>query len=117
MKSPLALLLLALASPLAAAAPPAGHPPVDAAPHGAAVAESGHQGRVLSSIDAGQYTYIEVSENGKTLWIAAPAVVVRAGNTIRFEDGMVMTNFHSKLLNRTFPSVTFVGGVVVTGSN
>lgn len=116
MKSPLALLLLALASPLAAAAPPPGHPPVDAAPHGAA-AESGHQGRVLSSLDAGQYTYIEVSEKGKTLWIAAPAVVVRAGNTIRFEDGMVMTNFHSKLLNRTFPSVIFVGGVVVTGSN
>jgi hypothetical protein len=27
---------------------------------------------------------------------------------------MVMTNFNSKTLNRTFPSVTFVNRVVVT---
>lgn len=67
------------------------------------------KGKVLSSIDASIYTYVEISENGKTVWIAAPTVKVKKGDTIRFSDGAVMTNFFSKSLNRTFPSVIFVG--------
>ena len=35
------------------------------------------------------------------------------GDTIRFDNGTVMNNFNSKILNRTFPSITFVGRVVV----
>jgi hypothetical protein len=41
-------------------------------------------------------------------------VVAKKGDVIRFDDGMVMTNFESKTLKRTFPSVTFVSSVVVT---
>ena len=72
-----------------------------------------HKGKVLSSMDASIYTYIEVSENGKTLWLAAPTVAVKKGDTVRFSDGAVMTNFFSKSLNRTFESVVFVGKAVV----
>ena len=67
------------------------------------------KGKVLSTIDASIYTYIELTENGKNIWIAAPTVKVKKGDTIRFSDGAVMTNFFSKSLNRTFPSVVFVG--------
>lgn len=116
MKSSLVLLLFA-ASTLALAAPPVGHPgPADAMPKAQGAVQSGHQGRVVSSINTDQYTYIEVTEGDKTGWIAAPAVAVKPGNVIRFEDGAMMTNFHSKLLNRTFPSVMFVGRVVVTAA-
>ncbi len=67
------------------------------------------KGKVLSSIDASIYTYIELSENGKNVWIAAPTVKVKKGDMVRFSDGAVMSNFFSKSLNRTFESVIFVG--------
>ena len=72
------------------------------------------KGKVLSSIDASIYTYVEVSENGKTIWIAAPTVAVKKGDMISFSDGATMSNFFSKSLNRTFESVIFVGKAVVS---
>ena len=72
-----------------------------------------HQGKVVSSIDASIYTYIEVQENGKTVWLAAPTIAVKKGDTVGYDDGAVMTNFFSKSLNRTFDSVIFVGKAVV----
>lgn len=72
-----------------------------------------HKGKVLSSIDVSIYTYIEVSEGGKTIWLAAPTTDVKKGDMIGYDDGAVMTNFFSKSLNRTFETVTFVGKVVV----
>ena len=76
-------------------------------------AELSRNGKVLSSIDAGMYTYIELTENGKTIWIAAPAIKVKKDDTIRFSGGAVMSNYFSKNLNRTFESVLFVGKAVV----
>ncbi len=70
-------------------------------------------GKVLSSIDAGMYTYIELSEDGKNVWIAAPTIKVKEGDTIRFSDGAIMSNYYSKSLDRTFESVIFVGKAVV----
>ncbi|MGC2457585.1 MAG: NrfJ-related protein [Gallionellaceae bacterium] len=72
-----------------------------------------HTGKVLSSVDASIYTYIEVSENGKTVWLAAPTVAVKKGDTIGFDEGSPMANFYSKSLNRTFDMVYFVGKAVV----
>ncbi|HYD95542.1 MAG TPA: hypothetical protein VEC01_09485 [Noviherbaspirillum sp.] len=107
-----------LASVSAHAAPPAGHPSPAAAadmmqlPHGSADADLTQKGKVVSVIDANEYTYIEVLQGKNTLWIAAPKIEVKKNSMIRFEDGAVMTNFRSKLLNRTFPSVMFVNRVV-----
>lgn len=92
---------------------PAGHPPAGAT-QGKASSELTHKGKVLSTIDIPNYTYLEVSENNKTIWLAAPTVAVKKGDTVRFEDGMPMTNFHSKSLNRTFPSISFISNVVVS---
>lgn len=122
MKSLTALFALAVlaASVSTHAAPPAGHPsPANAAdmmnlPKTAADTDLPQKGKVITSINANEYTYIEVAQGKNTLWIAAPTVAVKKDNMIRFEDGAIMTNFRSKLLNRTFPSVMFVGRVVVT---
>lgn len=77
-------------------------------------AELSRNGKVISSIDAGMYTYIELTENGKTIWIAAPTIKAKKGDLIRFSGGAVMSNYYSKNLNRTFESVIFVGKAVVT---
>lgn len=119
MKSLLALLALtsAFASSAALSAPPPGHPSPAKAADMMNLPKDGEmtqKGKVVSSINANEYTYIEVAQNGKTIWIAAPLVQVKKDNVIRFEDGAVMSNFRSKLLNRTFPSVMFVNQVVVT---
>ena len=117
MKSLPVLFVLAIFSASAAAQSlPAGHPGASAktAGKGGAEAQLPQKAKVLSTIDAAPYTYLEVSQNKKTLWLAANAVPAKKGDVIRFDDGMAMTNFHSKTLNRTFPSVLFVNRVVIT---
>jgi hypothetical protein len=117
MKSFPALLVLAIVTASAIAQPlPAGHPPVDAktGATGAPEAQLPQKAKVLSTVAAAPYIYLEVTQDKKTQWLAANAMPVKKGDVIRFDNGMVMTNFHSKTLNRTFPSVLFVNRVVVT---
>ena len=120
MKRLLPLCVAALAT-AALAAPPPGHPsPAQAMdllmPDKPPVpAELPNQGRVISSMDANDFTYLEVERSGAIEWIAAPKMAVKPGSTIRYEEGSVMTDFYSKLLKRTFPSVMFVGHVAVAG--
>ncbi len=117
MKSFAPLIALAFFSASAASQSlPAGHPSVDAKGAGG-VSQTllPQKAKVVSTIDAAPYTYLEVMQNKKTLWLAANAVPAKKGDVIRFDNGMVMTNFRSKTLNRTFPSVLFVSRVVITG--
>ena len=114
------LLALALSVPAFAADPalPAGH----ASPHagsmlpGKAAPEMqlAEKGTVLSVQSVPQYTYIEVMQNNKPAWLAASTVAVKKGDVIRFDSGMVMTDFYSKSLKRTFPRIAFVNRVVVS---
>ncbi len=69
---------------------------------------SANEGKVLSSIDAGGYTYMELENGGNKFWIAAPTTKVSVGDHIRYVQNMVMTNFTSKTLNRTFGTLIFV---------
>lgn len=116
-----ALPVLLLAGSLAAhGATPPDHPsPADAyrmmTPGVHARAETPtYAGEVVSAIDANEYTYIEVRNQDGTRWIAGPRTALSRGDTVRFDDGVVMKEFHSKLLRRTFPAVMFVSGVFVT---
>jgi len=109
------LLAFVFASATAQSLPP-GHPQVDMSKQGKGAPEIKlpNKAKVVSVIDVPQYTYLEVAQDRKTTWLAATTVAVKKGDVVRFDDGMVMTNFQSKALNRTFPSVTFVNRVVVT---
>lgn len=101
----------ALAAPPKAVDPHAGvQMPSAAAPE----AKLSQKGKVQSTMDVPQYTYLEVTQNKKTRWLAVSKVAVKKGDMVQFDDGMEMTNFHSKSLNRTFPSIYFVQRVVVT---
>jgi len=121
MKFPSVLFALALFSGTAIAADtmPPGHPAMDAkkqapAAPAAPAAQLPQKAKVLSVIDVPQYTYLEVTQDKKTLWIAGPTVAAKKGDVVRFDGGMVMNNFHSKTLNRTFPNISFVNQVVIT---
>jgi hypothetical protein len=114
--------LAALTSTSALAVPPPGHPsPAQAADlllpdKPPAPAELPNQGKVISSVDANEFTYIEVERDGSIEWLAAPLMPIKAGSTIRYEEGVVMTDFYSKLLKRSFPRVSFVAHVVVVAA-
>lgn len=116
-----ALCALLIAGSLPAiAAPPPGHPsPADAfrmMQSGSPAREHtpAHVAQVVNAIDANEYTYIEVTEGDRTRWIAGPKTALARGDTVRFDDGVVMTDFYSKLLQRTFPAVMFVSNFLVT---
>ena len=116
---PALLVLAALHTSTTFAAPPPGHPSPTQAREmllpekPPSAADMPNQGKVLSAMDANEFTYIEVERGGKVEWIAAQKMSLTPGSTIRYEDGAVMTNFYSKLLKRTFPSVMFVNDVIV----
>lgn len=78
-------------------------------------AGAGHKGKVLSTMDAAGYTYLEVEENGQKLWVAVMQTKVKVGEQVEFPDSPPMVNFHSKTLNRTFEKIIFAPGLRIAG--
>ena len=72
---------------------------------------SGNRGEVLSSIQVPGYTYIEVRTDGRVLWLAGNPVEVANGEIIGWAPEMVMQDFHSKTLDRTFVELVFISAV------
>lgn len=69
---------------------------------------------VLENIDTEQYSYFRVDEQGKEYWLAANIIKAKKGDTIYFSQSMVMKNFESKSLNRTFDEIYFIGDASTT---
>lgn len=74
-------------------------------------------GKVLETMDAGGYTYLNVESAEGAKWIAVNQAEVKVGDEITYLDGMVMQNFFSKSLDRTFPEIVFSSGLVGPGSS
>ena len=70
-------------------------------------------GVVLSSLNTGNYSYIEFESNGKPFWLATVKMTVSPGSPIQFKGGQIMANFHSKSLNKDFPEIIFSNYVKV----
>jgi hypothetical protein len=100
---------------LAAEKLPPGHPPVNAQSQNqsAAATQLPQTGKVKDVINVAQYTYLEVIQGQQSRWLAGPTVEVKKGDTVHFDDGVEMKDFHSNSLDRTFPSVFFVNTIVV----
>jgi hypothetical protein len=67
-----------------------------------------HKVVVKEVIHAAGYTYLNVSEKRKSTWLAVPGMDVSKGDKLTYSGGMIMNDFHSRELNRTFPSVLFL---------
>ena len=88
---------------------PGQKPPSSAAHPGA----EGMSGVIQETMDAGGYTYVRITNNGKDIWLAGPQTVVSEGQTITWSGGMVMRNFKSNTLSRTFDQIYFVNALTV----
>jgi len=70
-------------------------------------------GVVQETMNSGGYTYARVSAGDVDIWLAGPETVVSKGQTISWTGGMVMTDFVSKTLKRTFDQILFVNSIMV----
>lgn len=67
------------------------------------------RGKVIETRDADRYTYIWVQTSGDTVWAAGPVAKVEVGEEVVLSTGMLMKDFYSKSLDRTFETIYFVG--------
>ena len=67
-----------------------------------------HKIVVQQVIQTSQYTYLRVKENEKENWLALPGMDAKAGEVYYYTGGLVMANFKSKELDRTFDQVVFL---------
>lgn len=67
-----------------------------------------HKVEVEKVIQGSNYTYLLVSENKEELWLAIAKSEVKEDEILYFTDPLLMNNFTSKELNRTFESIYFV---------
>ena len=74
----------------------------------------GHKGKVVSTMDAAGYTYVEVDEKGQKVWVAVMQTKVNVGDTVEFPDSPPMVNFQSKSLKRTFDKIIFAPGLRIS---
>ena len=95
---------------------PTGHPKIDASTQGGtktaapAAAPVPLSGKVVETANAGGYTYLCLEKDGKKTWVAVPTMEVKVGDELALAPGMVMSNFVSKSLDRTFDKIVFSSG-------
>jgi hypothetical protein len=66
------------------------------------------RGEVVETMNSGGYTYIQVQTAEDRIWAAGPPSEVEVGETVELPAGMLMHDFHSKTLDRTFETIYFV---------
>lgn len=67
-------------------------------------------GVVVETMDASTYTYARLDQGGTEVWVAGPRTALAVGTKLEQLTGTLMSNFHSKTLDRTFPQIYFVNG-------
>ncbi|MFI5396154.1 MAG: DNA-binding protein [Candidatus Binatia bacterium] len=102
-------------APAPAGAPSHGHSGDGTVPGGNA--GTSITGKVVETMNAGTYTYVQVDDGTKKIWAAAPQFQVAVGDVVVVPEGAPMRNFESKTLGRTFDLVYFVEGIQVAGSH
>ena len=73
-----------------------------------AAASKIHSGKVVETMDASRYTYVKFEPaQGRHLWAAIPKSKVKVGQTVNIVESLVMKDFSSPTLKRTFPLIVF----------
>jgi len=71
------------------------------------------QGKVIESLQADDFSYLQVEYNSSKVWIAGIKTNVKQGDTVNYVENVHMDNFFSKTLNRTFKQIVFVSSISV----
>lgn len=90
-------------------------PATEQKPAQPAAAAQGKSGKVVETMNAGGYTYVQVDTGSEKVWAAAPEFKVKVGDTVAVPAGMPMANYESKTLKRKFDVVYFVDSIMVGG--
>lgn len=77
----------------------------------------GFTGKVVETMDASSYTYVFVDTGTKKVWAAASKFPVKVGDTVSVPASQLMSDFHSKSLNRDFSEIYFTDKIQVNGSS
>jgi len=72
-------------------------------------------GNTIETFDAGGFTYVQITTPNESIWAAGPLTPIKKGDKVSFSRNMLMKNFHSKTLNRTFEAIYFVNTFTVNG--
>lgn len=64
----------------------------------------------------GSYTYLLVKAKGPEYWVAVPSMEASPGETYKYQGGMLMQEFYSKELDRTFDKVVFLEAIFAENS-
>ena len=73
------------------------------------------KGEVLESVNAGSYTYLRLKTSDGEVWAATMQSSYAKGARVQLHDPMLMTNFESKALGKTFPEIVFASAVSTEG--
>lgn len=68
-------------------------------------------GEVLESVNAGSYTYLRLKTEGGEVWAATMLTNFTKGTKVQLHDPVLMTNFESKAMGRTFDEIVFASAV------
>jgi hypothetical protein len=74
-------------------------------------------GTVIETMNASGYTYMLIAAGTVQSWVAIPDTTIRTGTEVSYYDGLVMSNFTSKTLDKTFEKIIFSAGLVETATN
>ncbi|WP_153115039.1 nucleotide-binding protein [Rhodocyclus tenuis] len=98
MKTLLAVCLIVTSTALYAA---------DKAPSTSPTAMAVVKGEVLEVREVESYTYLRLKTADGETWAAVGKAPVKKGDKVSIEDVMVMSNFESRSLKKTFPTILF----------
>jgi len=68
-------------------------------------------GEVLESVNAGTYTYVRLKTEDGDVWAATMLSSYPKGTKVQLHDPMLMTNFQSKAMGRTFDEIIFASAI------
>lgn len=69
---------------------------------------------IVEVLQTSNYTYLHVKVDSGLQWLAVPSVELKVGDTCYYKGGLVMPDFTSKELSKTFDRVIFMEGVSKT---
>lgn len=73
------------------------------------------KGKVIETMSAGGYTYLQVQQGKQKIWVATEARELKQGVQVEVPQYWAMKDFKSKTLERTFEWIMFASKVYVEG--
>jgi hypothetical protein len=71
-------------------------------------------GTAIQVVNTGGYTYVEVEVEDGSFWLAGPETEITEGTRVQWKGPMLMRDFHSPSLDRTFSEIVFVDNIWMT---